>query len=423
MSRLRLYGVLTAGVFLLGFVPCLFAQAVHHPGVEGGETAALEESQISDETSSSGNILERSNNLPTRLRGYASHNENLEETKPLMERVEWNVSVIGVMQGNTKTTPNYASRVDGSFTLDLEALVQVTEHGSAYGLIQAGNGAGIDGRVPTFSGFNGDAMEDSDFQVSELWYQHEWCESRFRFRIGKVDLTTDFDCNEYANDENTQFLSGGFINNMAVEFPDYAFGGMFWMTLCKRIDLGYGYAKNDNEWEDLFHNGFHIAEVIFKFHFIDDGCKGHLRFYGWCNAGEHADFAGIREDRNNCGWGISYDDALTERLGVFLRYGSQRENVSEIGQAVSAGLQLSEPLFGRTDDVLGFAWGCCLLSDDYRNTCDFQTADEHHLELYYNWQANRALQLCPNFQWVANPEGNRDADDVCVLGLRLLLSI
>ncbi len=52
--------------------------------------------------------------------------------------------------------------------------------------------------------------------------------SSFIFILGKIDLTNYFDTNEVANDETTQFLSSGFINNFAVEWPDdKGFGARF----------------------------------------------------------------------------------------------------------------------------------------------------------------------------------------------------
>lgn len=386
------------------------AFAQHHPDVETGELPTLKNSVQS---------------LDVRLKQLERELQQPElsqvpEASSFWDKIEWALGVNGILQGNTNSGQiggfPYDANTDGTVSIDLELLVPMNENGTFYALIEAGNGEGVDARIPTFSGFNADAPGETDFRLSEIWYQHQWFDGRLRGRVGKLDLTTDFDCNEFANDENTQFLSGAFVNNLAVEFPDYALGAMIWYSLTERLELGYAYAESDSDWNDLFDNGFHIAELLYHVYFA--GRPGHFRVYGWYNGSEHSDFFGEREDLHNYGWGISWDQELTDRVGVFARWGMQQERVSEFGSAYSAGIHIHQPFCWRPDDIFGLAIGGAILGDDYKTCCETETADEFHLECYYRVQVTEYLQLTPDIQWVCNPSGDKNADDAFVLGLR-----
>jgi len=67
---------------------------------------------------------------------------------------------------------------------------------------------------------NGDFCTESDFQVATAWYEHKFLGDKILLRLGKQDSTQDFDTNRYANDEVTQFLNAGLINNLSIPFPD-----------------------------------------------------------------------------------------------------------------------------------------------------------------------------------------------------------
>jgi carbohydrate-selective porin OprB len=87
-------------------------------------------------------------------------------------------------------------------------------------------------------GVNGDFAPREAFNIIEFWYQQSFFDDTLRIRIGKLDMTggfdhrgcpVSFDCNAYANDENTQFLNSALVNNPTIPFPDYGLGVIvFW---------------------------------------------------------------------------------------------------------------------------------------------------------------------------------------------------
>lgn len=332
------------------------------------------------------------------------------------EKFEWGVVVGGVIQGNTDDSADWESQTDGMYHIDIEALFPVTENGSVYTLIEAGGGNGVDGRIASFSGWSDYTWGDDDITIAELWYEHSWADGRYRGRIGKIDLSTDFDTNEYANDEHYAFTSSGFINNLAIELPDYSFGGMFWWQPTEQFSVGVGYQSN-NDWDDVFHNGFGILE--FGWHPVFCGHQGNYRFYGWASA--HGD--GEDEDGNfvdgytNSGWGLSFDQEITAHIGLWCRYGAQSNKEFNAFKAhTSFGVQFMN-FYYRPDDALGLAYGIVTLADAYAESLE-EADDEEHIELYYRAQINEKIALTPHLQWITNPEGDATRDDALVVGFR-----
>lgn len=331
--------------------------------------------------------------------------------------MEWGVIADGVVHGNVGADA-WKDQADGVYSLDLEALFPYKENGAAYVLIEAGGGEGVDGRIATFSGFCGHSWGgDSDFEVSEVWYEHQWFDSHLRGRIGKIDLTTDFDANAYANCEHEQFLSNGFINNLAAEIPENAFGGMLWLEPSENLAFGAG-CQSNNDWDDVFHDGFGILELDWKPLFFEH--QGNYRFYGWASAHRSVydeESQEVAAGYTNYGWGFSFDQELSGHFSLWMRYGSQcNAEFNAFKTHATFGVQLMS--FGaRTEDAVGIAYGVAGLADAYAETIE-NAEDERHIELYYRVNLNRFISMTPNLQWVENPEGDAARGGVRVFGLR-----
>lgn len=85
-------------------------------------------------------------------------------------------------------------------------------------------------------------------------------------------------------------------------------------------------------------------------------------------------------------------------------------------------------LFGRENGVLGFGVHQGMLASKYRaNVLD---ADSIHLEraetgfeLTYSDQLGEHITIQPDVQYILNPGGDSDADDVLVVGTRVTLTL
>ena len=86
-----------------------------------------------------------------------------EEEKRWYEKIEIALGATGVLQGSPGAEELLGPGgdvTDGSMSFDLELTLPVAKHGKFYTLFEAGAGDGIDGDIPTLSGFNDDADDD-----------------------------------------------------------------------------------------------------------------------------------------------------------------------------------------------------------------------------------------------------------------------
>ena len=356
------------------------------------------------------------------------HETNSQKTTEWYEKFDVGVGLTGVLQ----TTANVKKRLnpdkdvtDGTISFDLEITNQIDKNNEFFTLFESGSGAGVNDNVPTLSGFNDDADDDENLRLTEAWYETRFANEKFRFRIGKLDLTTDFDTNAVANCETEQFLSTGFVNNLAIGFPDDNGPGlMFFASLNEFLDAGVGVAEGDEDWNNLNDDLFSIFEVNYKPQ--NNNRPGNYRLFCWTNKSDHihlSDAAKIGEI--NHGYGFSFDQMVSDTTNVFARYGKQRETVSKIEKAWSAGFQTSAESFGRKDDIIGFAYGKAITGNSWRAgaaASGVNCEDEHHAELYYSFNVNENLQLSPDIQWLKNAEGDKDNKNVWVFGMRAQIS-
>ena len=246
---------------------------------------------------------------------------------------------------------------------------------------------------------------------------------KLTFTFGKIDLTNYFDANEVANDETTQFLSTGFVNTLAVEFPDNGPGARVTLSPTELVDISFGWMavdqdNGDSSWNDMGRGSFAIGEVDLKPVLAE--LQGNYRFYAWYMNADHQEWDGSDDDQTGSGFGLSLDQQLIpDALTIFARAAWQNEDIYEIEAHYSAGLQLTGKFWNRADDVVGLAYGFAKISNEYedasaRNIDD----DEQHLELYYRLVFNDHFALTADYQWINNPAGNSDADNASVFGLR-----
>ncbi len=141
------------------------------------------------------------------------------------QNMEISLTGTGIVQGvsqkraidSTYQSVKMYDRNYATYSIDFEVNADIAKTGHAYMLVEAGNGEGPDQYYNVFGTLNEDAIGSQPLQVSELWYQQDILDGMFKFKIGKVDLTDNFDTNNVADDEETQFLAGIFVNNPTIE--------------------------------------------------------------------------------------------------------------------------------------------------------------------------------------------------------------
>jgi len=380
--------------------------------------------------------------------------ERLSQKAPayqLMEGLSLSVGMTSVLQGahNVNGNDQLSNKEDstaGTISADITLNKKFGDYGEGFVYITAGQGAGLDGKIKTFGNVNYDADSDQTVRLSEAWYEVYFQQISGALAFGKLDPTKYVDTNSYANDETTQFLGGIFRNSPAVEFTDNSLGVHFGVSPLEFFDLNLvavdTKTEGDSAGEDIFDAMFVGGQVNFKPKFF--GKDGNYRFYAWENGANHTKWADAAKDKENShGYGISFDQELTDVIGVFARYGWQDPkvftpqydsagaldwsgSVYSIEQSWSVGPQFKGTAWGRPDDVTAIAFGQIIPSNDYKKYygtisgtgVELQAKTENRLEWYYNYKVNEHLSLSPDLQVIWQPYGKDSAngDGTIVIG-------
>ncbi len=356
----------------------------------------------------------------------------------------------GVVQGsanNGDNNPEGGDQVDAAYTFDLNLHADLGGYGNMHLHLEGGDGEGMNNNVPSFSVPNYDAYATlnnanlADLTISEVYYENSFFSDMLMFDIGKMDLSVLFDENEVAGDETTQFLSNIFVKSMGVVIPEpdefYCPTMMFTLTPVELVEMKLIGAAVDTEhkhvWEDVFSNGFLAGQVNFRPQIA--GRQGNYRFYGWYDSRRYLDNDSIsaiadfrKADDHRSGFGLSFDQEVTDFLSMFARYSwtddkaswnrdDSRWELLPVNQMYTLGLALGGSLWNRPDDSLGLGFGQTILTSDFEEM-EIDTSDECYIETYYRFHFNRYLALSADFQWIRNPGGLSDNDDAYIFGIR-----
>jgi len=351
---------------------------------------------------------------------------------PLMEGLELGVGGTMIVQGTnnvnnaTSDVEKKVSRTDASYSADITLGKEFKEvGGKAFMHFEVGQGAGLEDDLTLYSNVNYDADNDNNVRLTEFWYEQAMLQDKLAITFGKLDPTVYFDNNEVANDETTQFLSRIFGNSPAIEFPDYSAGIRLAYMPKEWLEFNYGVFDGNSDWEKVGDNVFNIGEVNFKTNFFNR--SGNYRFYGWNSNVDHTKWLDTEKTKEaSYGFGLSFDQKATDNITFFTRYGWQNPEVYNpetkaigdhnysIEQSWSAGLQIEGKPWRREKDILAFAVGQVLPSNDYKkagsSTITAPNAKaEGHFETYYRIFVNDHLSISPDLQYIWNPFG-KDVD-------------
>jgi porin len=112
------------------------------------------------------------------------------------------------------------------------------------------------------------------------------------------------------------------------------------------------------------------------------------------------------------------DDADTQGLGLFFRYGYAPQDVNEVEHFWSIGAQYQGLIPTRDDDVLGFGFAQGRISGTAE---DLGGGDQESVyELYYNIKVFPWLHVSPDCQYIVNPGAVGGQQDAFIIGLRIL---
>jgi len=318
-----------------------------------------------------------------------------------------------------------ARRLHAPFSVDVGFALPLRSGAAAGLVLESGVGTGPDGDLSSISGLNADAVDEPAVHICEFWY--EQTAGPLRLRAGVIDLTADFDGNAVANSETNQFLSPGFVNNLAVEFPAGSGPGVVAnIRPGAELELAVGAAEADADWTQVLARPFLAAQLSQSSAL--GGRDGSRRIYAWRNSLPHEDLrCDDRGDEPGYGFGLSFDQSLAGPVAVFARVAQQRTAVYSLSSSWSAGIQTTLPRLGRVEQTVGAALGRNHAADPWARVYKTETegadcSDELHYEVYDSFRVHERLAITVDLQRLDNPNGKATAHRVWVPGLRLQYS-
>jgi porin len=368
------------------------------------------------------------------------------------------IGATNIYQQNVRgglSTNRQAGRFSGSYDIELAGDLKRLL-GLEGGIYIAAMGSwskygGIDApAVGSFFGVNGDGVPREDMAISQVWYEQAFFDKALRIRVGKMDITSGFDCggstvafdnNAYANDETAQFLNGALVNNPTIPFRDYglALGAAaiynpieWWYVAYSISDAHADYRETG--FNTAFGGGadwFHIAEtgIVTKLQSAHGPLPGAYRVGVWHDTLDKETFDTGATRRNDTGYYFSGDQMIckendkeddSQGLGMFGRYGWADSRVNDVTNFWSAGLSYKGLFEGRDDDTLclGYARGFFSDAAGAGYTEDYEAV----YELYYSAVISKHFVLSPSIQYLVNTGGDRNIGDTFVIGGRLQMS-
>ena len=281
--------------------------------------------------------------------------------------------------------------------------------------------------------------------------------------VGNISTPDIFDNNLYAHDARTQFLNWAFYTHIASDFAADGRGYTWGAALEYYKDdwafrIGqFAQPKESNGLyleHSLTRHGATQMEIEHSHDIL--GRPGKVRLFAFRNHAKMANFdealayqranaeaapdlANVRRNQNKIGAGINIEQAVTEHIGVFGRFGfnngkTETYQFAEADRSISGGVSVKGTQWGREHDTVGVAVAHTDISAAHRNYLaagglgafigDGQLPHyraERLFEAYYNVALTSHASLAADYQHISNPAYNADRGPVNIYAMRLHL--
>ena len=226
--------------------------------------------------------------------------------------------------GNDDSTAETKNSTDFSYSLDLNLNSEIAPKHNFFVHIETGEGKGVNDNFATFISPNYDPFNTlnpdtghQDITISQAFYEGFFLEEMLTADIGKMDIHSFSDENNFAGDENSQFMAGLFVRLPGTLFAelddDYSPGIRFFLAPNEWFEVTYvvASAANDSVGKDVYH----VGQVNIKPNVFD--LEGNYRFYFIRDGRNYTKIDEIdKTATSNFGWGVSFDQLITENLGI-----------------------------------------------------------------------------------------------------------
>jgi hypothetical protein len=295
--------------------------------------------------------------------------------------------------GRTKGSLDANNRAYALASADLFFTAGLAQYTVFFADIVGLSGSPPDAEIPSLTllnGYTARLIRQNELNLREAWLRTELFGQRLALTAGRLDLTNYFDANAFANDESTQFISDALVNNQMLGLGSNGTGVGAEFDPKNGFRLKFGFQQSNTDATNLSDSLFTLSEVGYTFtpFALPEGT-----YRVWFRTDNTA------EDEIRKGVGLSFDQKLTNTVGLFARYGTSevvaggdRDKFYSAGFGFQNGLVIS-PL-----DTWGVGYARMDLVSGER---------EHLAEGYYNFHLTDKLRLSFHLTHVLDePEGD-----------------
>ncbi|MFB1487974.1 MULTISPECIES: carbohydrate porin [unclassified Thiocapsa] len=269
----------------------------------------------------------------------------------------------------------------------------------------------------------------------QAWYKHTVTlgeDATLGTTVGIIDSTGYLDENAYANDEFTQFMNEAFVNSGGFSLPSYDAGAALelalgnWEIKAAALNIGENDDGNNyNFWGAQLGYRLDTALGEGNYRAVITGTssafvKPRADLGEPMQGAEDAPQEGTpvaAEKTDLMGYGLSFDQALGDHLGAFLRVGwADHKDILDYRGLYTGGLQLGGGLWGREADTVGMAYG-------YLDGANTGISNTNVAELYYRCAVNDYLALTADIQYMADAYDSGEDIEGWIFGLRLVAEL
>ena len=253
------------------------------------------------------------------------------------------------------------------------------------------------------NGYTARLVAQNELNLREVWLRTELFGQRLALTTGRMDLTNYFDANAFANDESTQFLSDALVNNQMLGLTSNGTGVAAEFDPKNGFRFKFGLQQSNNDALNLSDSLFTLSEVGYTFTPFSLP-EGSYRL--WFRTDNTTDLI-------TKAVGVSFDQKLTNAVGLFARYGTQGFERDGRDHHWSVGVGVAHGHIFNPDDT----WGV-----GYAETKFFGSDREKLVEGYYNLLLTERLRLTFNVTHALEEPAGGEKFGYLLPGVRLQAS-
>ena len=348
-------------------------------------------------------------------------------------------------RGGLRTGFQYKGLLDVGLTLETKPL-GLWDGGKFYIDFVTSHGVNMTERYVGDLQYTNNIDGPNQSRAYEFWYQQGLFDDRVSFKLGKIDVNTDFAAGLYRSE---------FIHSAAafsptipmVSFPNTALGAELLLDPFKWCYLHAGvYDADGKSARTGFDTAFQSPDNTFTI--FETGLKPNLTLFGEPNLPGQYSVGGFyrsdiwpiffndlggrlrpRCETGNSGLYVACDQLVfrepgtsedqLQGLALFFQFGWSPADRNEMSQHFGGGLQYCGLIPTRDDDIVGVGLQHITLSDRVQ-TLEHRYA-ETAVEFFYKIKITDWLSAKPDFQYIATPGGN--GRDALIAGVRLEFSL